>query len=125
MNDFTLWLEFEEVRLSSSQNFGASQPETDDWNNKNDSCNIHVTLADGRRYGITVWTFDFFATIVGHNKASGENLGGLYQVPPDLFVQELTRECIEATITDLLKRGNLESVLNPSIIDSTLAEDEG
>jgi hypothetical protein len=125
MNDFTLWLEFEEVHFSSSQDFGASQTETPDWDNKNNFCNIHATLADGRRYGINVWTFDFLATIVGHDKESGDNLGGIYQVPPDLFVRELTRECIEATIADLLKRGNLENVLNPLIIDSSLAEDEG
>lgn len=125
MSDFILWLEFEEFHFSSSHDFATGQLEIHDWNNKNDFCNIHVTLADGRRYGINVWTFDFFATTVSHYKESGENAGGIYQVPPDLLVQELTRECIEATITDLLKRGNLESVLNPSIIDSSLAEDDG
>ena len=125
MSDFVLWLEFEEFHFASSHDFATGKLEIHDWNNKNDFCNIHITLADGRRYGINVWTFDFLATTVSQDKASGENLGGIYQIPPDLFVHELTRECIEATIADLLKRGNLETVLNPSIIDSTLAKDEG
>jgi len=49
---------------------------------------------------------------------SGENLKGLYQTPPDLFVKELTRDCIEKTISDLLKKGDLEDVLNPTVIDN-------
>ncbi len=120
-----LWLEFEAVDFTSSLNFQTGQSQKVGWNNRNDFCNIHVTLADGRRYGLTVWTFDFLATTVGHNQESGENLGGLYQEPPDLFVRELTRPCIEATIADLVQRGNLEQVLNPSIIDTSLAEDDG
>ncbi len=39
----------------------------------------------------------------------------MYQIPPDLFVKELSRNCIEQTIKDLLKLGDLEEVLNPSI----------
>lgn len=122
MADFTLWLEFETVDFASGLNAKTGQFEKVDWNNRNDFCNIHVTLADGRRYGINVWTFAFLATTVSDNQVSGDNLGGLYQAPPDLFVQELTRECLEATIADLLKSGNLESMLNPSIIASPLAE---
>ena len=49
---------------------------------------------------------------------SGENLNGLYQTPPDLFVKKLTRDCIEKIISDLLKKGNLEDVLNPTVIDN-------
>jgi len=33
-----------------------------------------------------------------------------------LFVKELTRECVEATIADLLRIGHLEDVLNPSVL---------
>ncbi len=124
MQDFTLWLEFEEVDYSTKW-----VPETEsfvtgsEWDRTNEFCNIHVTLTDGRRYGINVWTFNFLATAISRDKLSGENLDGAYQVPPDLFVRELTRECIEATIANLLKCGNLDEVLNPSIIDSSLAED--
>ena len=50
--------------------------------------------------------------------SNGENLNGMYQTPPDLFVKELTRDCIEMVIADLLKKGDLEDFLNPSVIDN-------
>lgn len=46
---------------------------------------------------------------------SQNDLNGLYQKPPDLFVKELTRSCIQQSIEELLKLGDLENVLNPSI----------
>ena len=103
MGDFTLWLEFEVVDPGS-------------WNIKNDFANIHVDFADGRHYGINVWTFKYFETAIAQDINQGNNLKGLYLTPPDLFVKELTRSCINATISDLLKLGNLEDVLNPSVL---------
>lgn len=124
MQDFTLWVEFEHVDYSTKWALETESFVTGgEWDRTNEFCNIHVTLADGRRYGINVWTFKYLATSISQDKENGENLGSTYQIPPDLFVRELTRECIEATITDLLKRGNLDEMLNPSIIDSSLAED--
>ncbi|WP_395066221.1 hypothetical protein [Flavobacterium sp.] len=104
-HNFKLWLEFEEF-------------EPNNWVIENEFCNIHVDLEDGRHYGINVWTFKFLQTVINENKKTGENLSGLYQKPPDLFVKELTRECIQQTIQDLLKIGDLEKVLNPSIFDN-------
>jgi len=101
--EFTLWLEFEAVDYS-------------DADMTNEFANIHVDFPDGRHYGINVWTHKFLETAINQDKESGENLSGLYQIPPDLFVKELTRDCIEKTITDLLKIGNLEDVLNPSVL---------
>ncbi len=69
---------------------------------------------DGRGYGINVWTFKFLETAIIDDRKNGENFNGLYQIPPDLFVKKLTRDCIEKTITDLLKQGNLEELLNQS-----------
>jgi hypothetical protein len=103
MKDFELWLEFEEV-------------DPDNWEIENESCNIHVYMKDGRKYGLNIWTYNFLKTIVELDKKDGNNLNGLYQIPPDLFVKELTRSCIENTISDLLNIGNLEEILNRSII---------
>ncbi|KAF2331577.1 hypothetical protein [Flavobacterium nitrogenifigens] len=103
MDKFKLWLEFEEV-------------DPDKWQKDNDFCNIHVTMEDGRHYGINVWTYNFLTVALQSNKQARNNLNGLYLIPPDLFVEELTRDCIEKTISDLLKIGNLEEVLNPSVI---------
>lgn len=102
--NFKLWLEFEEV-------------DPNDWDIENEFCNIRVDLEDGRHYGINVWTYKFFQTAIDEDKKTGQNLSGLYQKPPDLFVKELTRECIQKTIEDLLKINDLEKVLNPSIYD--------
>ena len=101
-NEFKLWLEFEEV-------------DPGNWDIHNNFCNIHVDLPDGRHYGINVWTFAYLQTLITEDRKDGKKLNGTYQVPPDLFVRELTRECIEKTISDLLKVGDLEKVLNPSI----------
>jgi hypothetical protein len=99
---FKLWLEFEEF-------------DQDKWDIENEFCNIHVDLEDGRHYGINIWTYKFLETAVNENKKTGQNLSGLYQKPLDLFVKELTRNCIQKTIEDLLKIGHLEKVLNTSI----------
>lgn len=72
-------------------------------------------LEDGRQYGLNVWTYKYFKTAINNDRKTGQNLSGLYLIPPDLFVKELTRECIQQTIEDLLKIGDLEKVLNPSI----------
>ncbi|MBU8884171.1 hypothetical protein KSK37_13860 [Kaistella sp. DKR-2] len=103
MKNFTLWLEFEAV-------------DPNNWNVENDCCNIHIELDNGKQYGLNVWTYKFLQTAADMDKKNGENLNGLYQVPPDLFVKELTRECIEKSIQDLLKTGDLEKVLNQSIV---------
>ncbi len=98
---FKLWLEFE-----------ISSP----WDDiENDFANIIIDTLDGRNYGINVWTYQFLQTAINDDKKNGNNLNGLYQIPPDLFVKELSRKCIEKTIINLLKTGNLEEVLNMSI----------
>lgn len=73
-------------------------------------------MADGRHYGINVWTYQFLETAIAQDLKENSNLDGLYVTPPDLFVKELTRECIQATIADLLTKGDLEKVLNPSVL---------
>jgi hypothetical protein len=103
--EFKLWLEFEEV-------------DPQNWNIDNDFANIHVVLPDGRHYGINIWTFKFFETSINMDKENGTNLYGLYQIPPDLLVKELTRECIEKTIADILSKGSLEDMLNPTVLSN-------
>lgn len=104
MKKFILWLEFEEVDYGN-------------WDTENDFCNVHVDLPDGRHYGINVWTFNYFETAIRQLKENGENRNGIYLQPPDLFVKELTRECIKKTIDNLLKQGDLEKMLNSSILE--------
>lgn len=70
---FKLWLEFEEI-------------EPDSWNRENDFANIHVHMADGRHYGINVWTFKALETSIALDLGGKSNSNGLYVIPPDLFV---------------------------------------
>ncbi len=98
---FKLWLEFEETSPCNDR--------------ENDFANIGVNTLDGRSYGINVWTFKYLESATKQDEENEENLNGLYQIPPDLFVKELTRACIEKTIADLLEKGNLEEQLNMSI----------
>ena len=107
MPNFKLWLEFEAV------DFG-------DYDIENEFCNIHVDTQDGIRYGINVWTFKYLETARQHDQLNQNNLSGTYLCPPDLFVKELTRDCIEKTIEDLLKIGPLDKVLNPSVYAGSL-----
>ncbi len=101
--EFELWLEFE------------AWTEENQWDKENAFTNIAVSLLDGRHYGINVWTYQFLQTAVKESIEKNDNLKGSYLIPPDLFVKELTRECVESTITDLLKEGNLEEILNESV----------
>lgn len=123
MQDFTLWLEFEHVDYSSRWELETEAFVTGlDWDRKNEFCNVIVDLPDGRHYGINVWTYDFLATAVAQSIKDNQNLQGAYHIPPDLFVKELTRECIETTISDLLAIGNLEDVLNPTVLTNPPSE---
>ncbi len=82
---------------------------------EDDFANIAVDTLDGRSYRINVWTYKFLERAVRHDRENDQNLNGLYLIPPDLFVRELSRDCIEKTISDLLESGNLEQILNTSV----------
>jgi len=98
---FKLWLEFEE---------------TSPWEDiSNDFANIGVDTLDGRSYGINTWTFKFLNTAIQRQIKEDDKGKDLFCIPPDLFVKELSRECLEETIGELLDQGNLEEVLNPSV----------
>jgi hypothetical protein len=103
MQDFKLWLEFEEVDKGN-------------WDADNDFCNIHVDLPDGRHYGLNLWTYKFLETAIQDHIDKKNNLNGLYLIPPDIFVKELTRDCIHQTINDLLSQGDLEKILNSTVL---------
>jgi len=106
MTEFNLWLEFEN---------------TESWTDKsNDFANISVSINDGRKYGINVWTFEFLQTTINEDLKNGED--GLFQIPPDLFVKELSRDCIQKSIERLLTQGDLEEVLNSSVFGISFIE---
>ena len=100
---FTLWLEFEHLEKGKR------------WSLEQGFTNIGIQFSDGRYYALNVWTYQFLEVAVRMHTKSGVQAAGTYEIPPDLFVRELTRECIETAIGDLVRRGNLEDILNTSI----------
>lgn len=106
---FKLWLEYNP--------FDAPEPDLSEWDMKNEFCNIGVDLFDGRYYNINVWTYKYVETAIAQDIISGENNAGSYLSPPDLLVKDLTEACIDAAISDLLLKGDLEDFLNPSVFN--------
>jgi hypothetical protein len=95
---FELWLEFE-----------IGEPNQIDNRPTENFYNISVTLADGRRYAMNVWTFNFlplarydwpYEILEGQEPAK-------YVLPPDLFVERLDRATIEAVIVQLLANNEM------------------
>jgi hypothetical protein len=89
---FQLWIEAEH----------AAEPITD-------FCNVTVTLESGERYGLNLWSFDFFenARQTGGDgySPSGETQG--YLVPPDLFVKNFERATLESVVAQVIAQGQL------------------
>jgi hypothetical protein len=66
-----------------------------------------VSLPDGRRYALNVWTFSFLERARTLARQAGENLHGKYLDAPDLFVQRLERSALHEIVADLLQKGGL------------------
>jgi hypothetical protein len=91
--DFELWLETE---LGDPDRSANSQTEN--------FCNINVTLPDGRRYALNIWTFDFLP-LARYDDTYDMREGqepAKYVFPPNLFVERLDRATIEIVIAELL-----------------------
>ncbi len=94
--EFDLWLEFEEWLP------GPLDDPTDDF------FNMTITLRDGTRYALNVWTFAALETQRREAARDGHDLGGRYMAAPDLFVERLDRALLEAAVTDMLTAGRLK-----------------
>jgi hypothetical protein len=92
---FDLWLEFEHWL-----------PQEDD-DPENDFFNMTVTLPEGKKYALNVWTFKYLSRAVQECRMSGEHRSGSYLPAPDLFVERLNRRLLEDVVADLLARGGL------------------
>lgn len=98
MIKFELFLDFEETKTSS-------------WSKENDSSQIEIKLEDGRSYELLVWTFQHFETARRIEAEIIKSEDPQYLIPPDLLVKELTRECIQESIEEVLEMGDLELIL--------------
>ena len=89
---FELWLEWEHGEA---------------WNNdpEDDFFNMTVRLPGGRFYGLNVWTYRFLERARQEDLKTGDNLGGAYLLPPDLFVARRDRSLLETVVRDILRTG--------------------
>ncbi|MCB9230148.1 MAG: hypothetical protein H6581_00675 [Bacteroidia bacterium] len=74
--------------------------QSEDWDPTLDYSNVIVTLDDDREFTLNVWTYDFLQIARQTEVSDGER--GNFTIPPDLFVKELTRECLESVVAELL-----------------------
>ncbi|GJM08344.1 MAG: hypothetical protein DHS20C11_06200 [Lysobacteraceae bacterium] len=97
---FRLWLEFE---VGEPLDQPANRP-------TQNFCNISVTLPDGRRYAMNVWTFDFLplARYDWPYEETPDQVPAKYVLPPDLFVERLDRETIECVVAKLLENDEMD-----------------
>lgn len=100
LTKFDLWLETE---IGEPLDQVANRP-TENF------CNISVTLEDGRRYALNIWTFDFLplARFEWPYEAKSGALPSLYLLPPDLFVERLDRQTIEKIISEMIEKEEMQ-----------------
>lgn len=98
--EFKLWLETE----LGDPGAPANQPQ------KN-FCNVQVSLADGREYALSVWTFDFLplARLPCPYEENADAKPAEFLLPPDLFVESLTRETMQRVFADLIARDEMRA----------------
>lgn len=94
---FELWLEFEHWEWKPDDD------PTDDF------FNMQVTLPDGRRYALNVWTFKFLQR-ARYPWPYDESIGKPeeYLLPPDLFVEYLDRGLLERIVGRMLASGEMK-----------------
>ena len=75
-----------------------------------DNVDLWIDLDDGRVFSATFFTIKNLTTLMGRYRESGECARGTYFWATDMIVVEsISKEIIEATIADLISRGEIES----------------
>jgi len=96
--DFKLWLEFEEWSNSKTNTF---DPE-------DEFINASVTLKDGRRYALNIWTYKNVAKQIADAASENNYLHGEYLTAPDLLVARIDRPFLERVFEDLIRFNRLK-----------------
>ena len=91
MSDFDLWLEFE---VGDPIDQPANSP-------VENFANVVITLSDGKRYCLNVWTFDFVP--LARYSWPRRNM-----YSADLLVEKLDRVTIQGVVSDMLAAGELK-----------------
>ena len=101
MNNFSLWLEFEE--------YCGGYPSLKD-DPQCDFCNVQVRIGSAL-YAANVWTFGYIA-VARNEDVVGTPLEtpSAWLLPPDLLVERLDRPTITCAVEELLAAGGLPEV---------------
>ena len=91
---FELWLEFE---LWTD---GVKNPYDDFFN-------MTITLGNGSKYALNVWTYKYLTTAKAEARHNGEHVGGIYMPAPDVFVEKLDRNLLEVMVNDMIENNQL------------------
>ncbi|MEY2863460.1 MAG: hypothetical protein RLY58_1167 [Pseudomonadota bacterium] len=86
-----MWLEFE---LWEGQ----------DYNLEDEFFNMSVELDSGEKYALNVWTYKYLERARNEYNEEKENLSGKYLLPPDLFIERLDRELLQAILSELVQK---------------------
>ncbi len=92
-NEFELWLETE-----------TGEPLDQPANRSNQNfCNALVTLPDGRKFALNIWTFDFLPLArLEWPYEESDSAPAPYLLAPDLFVESLDRKTVEGCIREMI-----------------------
>ena len=78
-----------------------------------DNVDAEVELADGRKFSCTFFTLFNIRSLMSIYKTSGECCNGRYFWALDMIlVEDLRLQTLEATIADMIVRGDLEQALS-------------
>ena len=72
----------------------------------NDFFNMTITLANGLKYALNVWTYSYLQSAKVEARKNNEHVDGIYMPAPDVFVEKLDRKLIEVMVDDMI-RNNL------------------
>lgn len=92
-----IWIELENIT-----NLDGTKPDI-----QNEVSNVVITLDNGDIIGLNVWSYKFLQSLIDRDSQTGENQNGIYQIPPDLLVKEISRDCIEKSVIELIEKGLL------------------
>ena len=92
----------------------------------NDNVDVQVTFPNGESFSAVFFTLQNIATLMKHNKKTGECANGLYFWTSDMMiVQELTEETICETIDNLLAEKEFESVFSKNEESTIISPKDG
>jgi hypothetical protein len=97
-DDFMLWLEFESYNEVEEREY----------------CNLQITCGE-TKYALNVWTYDFLMKLLQEKTTALT-----YEVAPDLIVDKITRENLQAIVSKMIEEGELK----PEWIRATASKKE-